>query len=543
MPLPFTFDFKNPDYIEVFQYRAELLKKLRESPEILPTIRAHYKNDICQFINDWGVTYDPRNVERDLPAVIPFVLMPRQEEWIHWIIDKWKNQKPGLTDKTRDCGVSWLSIALSSSLCLFYKGIAIGFGSRKEEYVDKIGEPKCLFYKARMFVDNLPPEFKGSWDITKNAPHMRMHFPDTESVISGECGDGIGRGDRKSIYFVDESAFLMRPKLTENSLSQTTNCRQDVSTHNGPGTVFNQKIMKGHIDVFTFDWRQDPRKDQAWYEKQVEELDPVTVAQEIDRNPNASVEGVIIPSVWVNSAIDAHKVLGIEITGQKTAGFDVADEGRDPLAVASGKGILIDHLEEWFGKGDDIFESTEKVFRICDERGIERVDFDSDGLGVGVRGDARVINERRASQGLRQCDFEPWRGSGGVLKPDDEVPTVGAGDSGEDYDKLSRTNKDFFENAKAQGWWSLRLRFQLTHKAVKGQIDDYDRDDLISISGDMELLANLKSELSQATYSFNNSGKMVVDKAPNDAKSPNLADSVMIKCAPKKQKSRGFFDI
>ncbi|NRA92428.1 MAG: TerL protein [Psychroserpens sp.] len=543
MPLPFKFDFKNPDYVEVFQYRVELLKRIRKDNSILPVLRAHYKNDICQFINDWGVTYDPRNVERGLPATIPFVLMPRQEEWILWLIERWQKQEPGITDKTRDCGISWLSIAVACSLCIFYPGLAIGFGSRKEEYVDKIGEPKCLFHKARMYMDKLPMEFKGSWDIDKHAPHMRINFPDSGSIISGECGDGIGRGDRKSIYFVDESAFLMRPQLTENSLSQTTNCRIDVSTHNGPGTIFNKKIRKGIISVFGFDWRQDPRKDQAWYDKQVDELDPVTVAQEIDRNPNASVEGVIIPSSWIESAIDAHKKLNITITGSREAGFDVADEGKDPLAVASGKGILIDHVEEWHGKGDDIFESTERVFRIADNKNIEQVWFDSDGLGAGVRGDARVINERRTMEGIRNINFDPFRGSGAVIFPDEMVPTIGANDSEEDYDGIQRTNKDYFDNYKAQSWWNLRLKFQLTHKAVQGQIDSYDPNDLISISSDIELLAELKSELCQPTYSFNNAGKMIVDKSPSGSESPNLADSVMIKSARKKPKPRGFFDL
>ena len=34
------------------------------------------------------------------------------------------------------------------------------------------------------------------------------------------------------------------------------------------------------------------------YEKQVAEKDPVTVAQEIDINYSASVEGILIPGAW-----------------------------------------------------------------------------------------------------------------------------------------------------------------------------------------------------------------------------------------------------
>ncbi|MDP1260138.1 TerL protein, partial [Klebsiella quasipneumoniae] len=88
---------------------------------------------------------------------------------------------------------------------------------------------------------------------------------------------------------VDESAFLERPELVDASLSATTNCRQDISTPNGNANSFAIRRHSGKIKVFTFHWRDDPRKSQDWYEKQVELLDPVTVAQEIDIDYNASV--------------------------------------------------------------------------------------------------------------------------------------------------------------------------------------------------------------------------------------------------------------
>jgi hypothetical protein len=153
-------------------------------------------------------------------------------------MDRWKNQQSGLTEKSRDMGMSWLSVAVACTLCLHYEGITIGFGSRKEEYVDKIGAPKSLFYKARKFMEYLPIEFRGGFDIKNDAPHMRLNFRSTGSNIAGESGDGIGRGDRASIYFVDESAFLERPMLVEASLSQTTNCRQDLSSVNGMDNPF-----------------------------------------------------------------------------------------------------------------------------------------------------------------------------------------------------------------------------------------------------------------------------------------------------------------
>jgi phage terminase large subunit len=525
--LPIPFDFRKPDYVSVFRWRIERLQRIRaavalelaenRTPYIVPALRTFYRDNPGQFISDWGMTFDPRNADIGLPSALPFLLFPKQEEWVEWLMDKWVNRKPGLTEKSRDMGMSWLTVATAATICLFRPGVVIGFGSRKEDYVDKLGDPKSLFWKAREFVAHLPPEFRGSWDRKKNAPYMRIMFPDTGSAMTGEAGDNIGRGDRTSIYFVDESAHLERPELVDASLSATTNCRQDLSSVNGMANSFAQKRHGGKIAVFTFHWRSDPRKDQAWYDKQVEELPPVVVAQEIDINYSASVEGVLIPSAWVQSAMDAHVKLGIKPTGAHHGALDVADEGIDLNAFCGRHGILIEHMESWTGKGDDIFGTVVKAFAICDDLGYTSFQYDADGLGAGVRGDSRVINEKR-KVALTVTSF---RGSGGVFEPLAQMVK-------------GRLNEDFFANAKAQAWWALRMRFQATYRAVVDGAE-YDPEAIISIPSELKERTKLMMELTQPTYSLNNNGKILVDKAPDGAKSPNLADAVMIAFSPKRR--------
>lgn len=535
MPIPFPFDFRNPDYTQVFEWRMERLQRIRQNPGMLPAMKAFYRDNPAQFIIDWGMTVDPRNVERGLPARIPFLLFPKQEEWIQWFVEHWRTSKPGITEKTRDMGMSWLTVGMAASLCLFNRGIIAGFGSRKEEYVDKIGSPKSLFDKARNFIGLLPVEFRGGWNPKAHAPHMRILFPENDSAMTGEAGDGIGRGDRTSFYIVDESAFLERPYLVDASLSATTNCRQDISTPNGMANSFAERRHSGKVDVFTFHWRDDPRKDDAWYKKQCEELDAVTVAQEIDINYSASVEGVLIPSAWVQAAVDAHIKLGIQPTGQRMGALDVADEGKDTNAFSSRHGFLLEDIEEWSGKGDDIFGTVQRAFSICDQRRLEMYRFDSDGLGAGARGDARVINEQRKERRERQITATPYRGSGSPANPEDEaVPG--------EYGQQGRLNKDFFANAKAQGWWRLRTLFRNTWRAVEEKMP-FSPDEIISISGSMPLKNKLIVELSQPTYSVNGVGKIVVDKKPDGTKSPNLADSAMIAYAPMEFTSMDIWDL
>jgi len=536
MPIPFDFNFKEPDYTKVFIHRQKRLVKIRQNPEKIPFLKSFYKNNPAQFIIDWGCTFDPRNVERGLPAIVPFLLFEKQEEWIHYTIENWKNQEPMLTVKSRDMGLSWLSVGLASTLCMFNNDMVIGFGSRKEEYVDKIGSPKSLFYKARMFSKMVPNEFRSGFNEEKTAPHMRIIYPHTGSAIIGESGDGIGRGDRASIYFVDEAAFLERPKLVEASLSQTTNCRSDISTPNGSNNPFALKVAAGKINKFVFHWRDDPRKDDEWYAKQKSILDQVTIAQEIDIDFNASVEGVLIPSAWVQSAIDAHIKLDLDLSGAKLSALDVADRGVDSNAQSFRDGMILTDVDIWHGKTvEDIFGTTQRAIDNCEEKNYPSFSFDSDGLGVGCRGDARVINEIRVETDLLEIEAIPFNGSSSVINKLDYIikPENGS---------LGRTNESFFANYKAQCWWHLRDLFKHTHEAIhSGKKIDINK--VISISSKFSNINKVVTELSQPTYKKDTRGKILIDKAPDSSLSPNGADSVMMVYAQQETKKLDFFDV
>jgi hypothetical protein len=537
IPRP-PFDFRAPDYVAEFRWRLSVLARLRAEPATLAAFRAHYAQHPADFIDDWGVTFDPRNLNVRRPALVPFRLFPKQRELIGDIHRHWRDREPLLVEKSRDIGASWCVLAFAVSMCLFNRGMTIGFGSRKEEYVDKLGSPKSLFWKARRFLAALPAEFRGGWDEKRHGAHMRLTFPQTDATITGEAGDNIGRGDRTSLYVIDESAYLARPHLIEASLSATTDCRIDLSSVNGMANVFAEKRHSGRVKVFVFDWRDDPRKDDEWYEKQRSELDPLVIAQEIDRNYAASVDGVLIPAEWVTSAIDAHVKLGFQPSGERRAAFDVADQGKDKNAILGAHGVVIRTADSWFGRGSDIFESVAKAFAHCDANDYPAMLYDSDGLGAGVRGDARVLNKQRAADA--QIEVEAWRGSGEVVDPDDPIPSLAESATPEDRRATSlRRNGDFFANAKAQGWWALRVRFMRTHRAVT-EGAQYEPHELISLSSDLPDLTKLRAELSQVTARPTESGQQVVNKAPDGMASPNLADCAMMLFAPRPRRRRGF---
>ena len=510
-------DYKNPDYVPVFLERQRRLAWIRANPAQLPALKLYYRDHIAAFIDDFAMTLDPRVSGAGRSPLMPFKLFPKQIELVDFIVRKWRAGEPGVLVKSRDVGASWLAFAAACSLCIFHKDMAIGFGSALEVKLDRSGDPDTLFHKGRTFMKLLPVEFRAGWDAKLHAPHMRMTFPETGSSITGEAGDNIGRGGRKAIFFVDEAAHVERPLLIDASLSANTDCRIDMSSVYGTNNPFAQKALGGVVERFDFHWKDDPRKDDAWAARKRAELDNDAIwEQEYNCNFSASVEGTVIPSAWIEAALDAHVKLGITPTGIRIAGMDVADVGRDKCALAGRHGILLSHATQWTGKNSDLYESTEKAFALCDEWGFSQFEYDADGMGAAIRGDARKVSEARKDNGRPPIDVRPYRGSEEVLFPEQKVPGY-----------PDRKNVDYFRNRKAQNWFHARWRFRETWRAINGA-KDVDLDNIISISSAIPQFRRIMSELAQPTYKQNANGKMEIEKMPDGALSPNYGDAVVI---------------
>lgn len=377
-------DWKAPDYAPIWQARLDRLQRLRGDPGLIPAIKAHYKDNPVDFINDWCCTTDPRNLERGLEAVMPFLLFNRQQEFIEWTFERWRGREDGVVEKSRDMGVSWLCVAFGAWMWLFYPGTVVGFGSRKEEYVDKLGDPKSLFWKIRELIELLPTELKPIRYSQKTcAPSMRIINPENGAVIVGEAGENIGRGNRTSVYFLDEAAYIERPDAVDAALSQTSNCKIHVSTPNGAGNPFYRKRHGGKLPVFIFDWHDDPRKDQAWYEKQKATLDPVIVAQEIDRDYTASVSNAWIDGQMVRDCMGRGPA-DVQAIGPLMVGVDVARFGDDKSCITFRKGRVV-YQQIVFGKVDvvDVAGRVKEAVSHWGEKP-SQIAVDTIGIGSGV---------------------------------------------------------------------------------------------------------------------------------------------------------------
>lgn len=485
-------NWKDPDYDPIIAQRVARLRQIRATPGMLAGLKAFYKDNPAQFIADWGVTTDPRNADVGLPVTVPFVLFPKQVEFIDWLMDRWRGREDGLVEKSRDMGLSWLCVAAAGTLWLFNPGIVIGFGSRKEEYVDRIGDPKSLFWKLRAFIDALPVEFQpDGWDATKHAPFMRVLNPENGAAIVGEAGDNIGRGNRTAIYFKDESAFYERPDAIDAALSQTSNCKIDVSTPNGAGNPFYRKRFSGKTPVFVFDWRDDPRKDDAWYARQVESLEPHVVAQEIDRNYEASVVNAFIAGSLVDEAMRRGPGT-VEALGRLRVGVDPARFGNDKFAVTIRRGRVVLRQEE--ARSLDSIQGATWVKSLLDPFGEHPGQIAVDEIGIG----AGVVDQLKG-----------WYGDT-VIGINSSIRMDGAGSQDVQQIRALSASKTIYYNVRAFMWGEMR-------DWLAGA----------SVPVDHEL----KAELTAPRYQYRN-GSLILeskdDMKARGVKSPNKADSLAL---------------
>lgn len=538
MPQPSiaTKDSWPPNYIEVFAWRQQQLMRMRNNPVLLAGALEYYRTRPVEFICHWFDTYDPRVAGTETPARMPFILFERQAEMVQFLQALIEGQQPGLMEKCRDAGATWVCSAFSVWLWRFVAGSSIGWGSRKEALVDKIGDADSIFEKMRMLIRGMPREFwPRGFKENEHMPFMRILNPENESTITGEAGDNIGRGGRKLIYFKDESAHYERPEKIEAALADNTNVQVDISSVNGIGNVFYTRRMAGEVwkggpavrgktNVFVMDWRDHPAKSQAWYDERRSRAENEGLlhifAQEVDRDYAASVDGIIIENRWIKAAIDAHEKLGFGPDGSRIAGFDVADEGRDKHALAVRQGPMVQLVKDW-SRGD-VGNATRNVIGELDTMGTVSLQYDSIGVGAGVKSEANRLQE--LNQLPRGITFTPWNAGSGPQFPDKHVLTLPNGAE----DKKSPTNQELYSGLKAQAWWELRLRFERTYKAVEeGQV--FDPADLISLPSTLPGIWQIEKELGQATASRSGKTmKLVVDKKPDGAMSPNMADAIVM---------------
>lgn len=265
--------------------------------------RDKVSEDTIHWFRTWAWTADPRS---DSPLfTVPFLLFPFQEDGIKWLERIiFELRSDGLIDKSRDMGVSWMTVAFAAKHWLHatrQTPFTALFGSRKEEFVDKLGDLSTLFEKIRFVIRHVPSwMLPDGFNVESDMGFMRIINPLTGSTLVGESSNpNFARGGRYTVIFFDEhAAFPDGGYQAWTAAGQSSRSKLSISTPQGMLSKQAQlrfsKGMEGKIK--NYHWTIHPWKTEAWYKGQAKSMSDVEIAQELDIAYDASQPGRVFPN-------------------------------------------------------------------------------------------------------------------------------------------------------------------------------------------------------------------------------------------------------
>lgn len=266
-------------YEQKLRERAKLTQLFETDLEARVVAKRICEMDVKYFVNNFAWTFDPRPDKKihDLPLI----LYPIQESYLDWRTACYEGCEDGLTEKSRDMGITWNYLAWDLHRWLFGEGFHALLGSRKEDLVYKMDNPDALFTKLKYITDKLPSWLlpKG-FDPSKHYSHLILKNPANGNTIVGESANPeFSRQGRYSVIDLDEFAFWPFAGASWTAAGDATRCRFPVSTPFGKNNKFADLKFNSNIKQFRAHWTAHPEKDETWAKIQRDRKTPKEWAQ------------------------------------------------------------------------------------------------------------------------------------------------------------------------------------------------------------------------------------------------------------------------
>lgn len=299
-------------FSENLRYRLAMLEWGGKSKENARDLWVACSRDILFYLNTFVYTYDSRLVKGNQAPKLPFITYPYQDAVLMSLLGA-VGEHDVLVEKSRDMGASWMLLMLIEWMWHFSEfPVTFLCVSRKEDLVDRKGDPDCLFWKLDFILSHQP-----GW-LRPLMERKSMHFgnEDTGSTIDGDSTTGdVARGGRRTAIILDEFASVENGQEVLSATADATNCRLFNSTPKGVGNAF-YNIRQTCEDVLTLHWSvhpvkaaglsygQDGKPTSPWYEAEVKRRNnKMEVAQELDIDYLASDYQFFDP-VYIQAILD-----------------------------------------------------------------------------------------------------------------------------------------------------------------------------------------------------------------------------------------------
>lgn len=310
---------KNPD--ANMAWRLKILEAADADHDLRTDLYTACHHSLLFFVNAFVYTlrvFEPGEDGKNVQAKhqhIPFVTWPIQDEYFLRTERAITEGSDLLTDKSRDCGATWVNIATYVHRLLFRAGESHLMLSRKEDAVDQLdgiakdyprgslADPGTLMGKADYILSRLP-----EWMLPPLS-RKKLHLVNlsNKARLDGESANAsAGSSDRRHSILLDEMAKMDEGEAIKQSTKDVAACRLAVSTPNGAGTAFSKWRLSGQIPVFTLPWWEVPGKGTGravvedklgrftirspWYDHECSIRTPKEVATELDMDHIGSGE-------------------------------------------------------------------------------------------------------------------------------------------------------------------------------------------------------------------------------------------------------------
>ena len=253
--------------------------------------------------------------------------------------------------------------------------------------------------------------------------------------------------------------------------------------------------------------------DNAWLSPEADEDRLLCLRDEPDRYPHIwlgepdDTGGMrqVLPFSLVSACV---RPPPIDVTGRAHIGLDVGDGG-DFNAVVVRRGPVVTHVESWASTPAELGKTTRRAHAVAVEHAVQRMFYDVGGPRAGVRSHLREM--------LTDHDVAYYP----------EGVNFGGEVGGKDREYSYRVrNADHFRRRNMQMAWALRLRALRTQRLNDGEA--VDPETCLFIDPNLPNVDRFLTQLSQPVYEEDAAGRLVLDKAPDDAPSPDQFDAACL---------------
>jgi hypothetical protein len=238
------------------EYRAWLLSRAADSVALQQDLRALCAEDLLFYVNAFCCIFEPRTALEH-----PFVTYPYQDEMFEEI-EEAIGHHDLVWEKSRDQGASWTAIATVDWHWRLHDFTTFLLLSRKEELVDKKGDPKSLFSKLDFLDDRMPFWLRPPQERRKM--HKRNGF--TDATVDGEStNDFAGVADRRTALILDEFAKMPNQEVILKGTRDTTLSRIFIFTPEGGGNAAYKIAHNPNFRRRSIHWSRHPQKRKGLY--------------------------------------------------------------------------------------------------------------------------------------------------------------------------------------------------------------------------------------------------------------------------------------